>query len=124
MQKDHAPNSQDTAATRAAGQTPHRQAASPSQPRWDRLAVVAGVLLVAVSAGWGGWHLFKRAGQPGAARQADNTIEAVGAPTPSHGIRNIVLVSIDTCRADRLSCYGFKHQTTPNIDALAGKGAF
>lgn len=34
-------------------------------------------------------------------------------------IRNILLISIDTCRADRLSCYGYKLNTTPNIDALA-----
>ena len=34
-------------------------------------------------------------------------------------IRNIVLISIDTCRADHLSCYGYPEQTTPNIDAFA-----
>lgn len=34
-------------------------------------------------------------------------------------IRHVVLISIDTCRADHLSCYGFKQQTTPVIDALA-----
>jgi arylsulfatase A-like enzyme/lipopolysaccharide biosynthesis regulator YciM len=32
---------------------------------------------------------------------------------------NIVLISIDTIRADHLSCYGYKQQTSPNIDALA-----
>ena len=32
---------------------------------------------------------------------------------------NIILISIDTLRADRLSCYGYKYKTTPNIDALA-----
>ena len=35
---------------------------------------------------------------------------------------NILLISIDTCRADHLSCYGHKPQTTPNIDALAAQG--
>ena len=34
-------------------------------------------------------------------------------------IRNILLISIDTCRADYLGCYGYKHKTTPNIDTLA-----
>ncbi|MBZ0267355.1 sulfatase-like hydrolase/transferase [bacterium] len=36
--------------------------------------------------------------------------------------RGLVLVTIDTCRADRLSCY---HGTasTPTLDALAGRGA-
>lgn len=37
-------------------------------------------------------------------------------------VRNVLLISIDTCRADHLSCYGFKKKTTPNIDALASKG--
>jgi len=32
---------------------------------------------------------------------------------------NVILISIDTCRADRLSCYGHPGKTTPNIDALA-----
>ncbi len=33
--------------------------------------------------------------------------------------RNVILISIDTCRADRLSCYDFIRRTTPNIDAIA-----
>ena len=40
----------------------------------------------------------------------------------SKQIRNVLLISIDTCRADYLSCYGYKKKTTPNIDALAAKG--
>ena len=37
-------------------------------------------------------------------------------------IRNVLLISIDTCRADFLSCYGFPLETTPNIDAIAKEG--
>ena len=37
-------------------------------------------------------------------------------------IRHVVLISLDTCRADYLSCYGYAQPTTPNIDALAGQG--
>jgi len=36
-------------------------------------------------------------------------------------VQNIVLISIDTCRADYLSCYGFGRKTTPNIDAIANE---
>ncbi len=36
-----------------------------------------------------------------------------------HGIKHIILISMDTTRADHLSCYGYPRNTTPNIDALA-----
>ena len=35
---------------------------------------------------------------------------------------NVLLITIDTLRADRLSCYGSEHLITPNIDKLAEKG--
>jgi arylsulfatase A-like enzyme len=35
---------------------------------------------------------------------------------------NIVLISIDTLRADHVSCYGYKRQTTPEIDRIASEG--
>lgn len=35
---------------------------------------------------------------------------------------NVVLISLDTLRADRLSCYGNAHETSPAIDALAAGG--
>ena len=37
-------------------------------------------------------------------------------------IQNVLLISIDTCRADHLSCYGYSLPTTPNIDAIAAEG--
>jgi uncharacterized protein (TIRG00374 family) len=38
------------------------------------------------------------------------------------GRPNIVLIGIDALRADRLSCYGYDQQTSPNMDALATEG--
>jgi len=35
---------------------------------------------------------------------------------------NIVLIVLDTLRRDRLSCYGYELETTPNIDSLAERG--
>ncbi|MCZ6597597.1 MAG: sulfatase [Planctomycetota bacterium] len=35
---------------------------------------------------------------------------------------NVVLISLDTLRADHLSCYGYGRETSPNIDALAASG--
>ena len=42
--------------------------------------------------------------------------------TGGTGIRGLVLISIDTCRADHLSCYGFTKKTTPHIDNIAAEG--
>jgi arylsulfatase A-like enzyme len=35
---------------------------------------------------------------------------------------NVVLVTIDTLRPDRLGCYGYLKSETPNLDALAKSG--
>ncbi len=32
---------------------------------------------------------------------------------------NVILISLDTLRADHLGCYGYDRETSPNIDALA-----
>jgi arylsulfatase A-like enzyme/Flp pilus assembly protein TadD len=36
--------------------------------------------------------------------------------------RNVILITIDTLRADRLGCYGGQNPKTPNIDSLAERG--
>ena len=36
---------------------------------------------------------------------------------------NLVLIVIDTLRADHLSCYGYSRDTTPFLDSLASRGA-
>jgi len=43
-----------------------------------------------------------------------------GGDTPARP--NIILISIDTLRADHLSCYGYPRPTSPNIDRLAREG--
>lgn len=40
----------------------------------------------------------------------------------SAGAPNLVLVVMDTLRADRMSCYGYGRPTTPNLDRLAASG--
>jgi arylsulfatase A-like enzyme len=32
---------------------------------------------------------------------------------------NVILISVDTLRADHLGCYGYERETSPNIDSLA-----
>jgi len=44
---------------------------------------------------------------------------AFAAPVPPP---NVVVITIDTLRADHLGCYGYKQIRTPNIDSLASDG--
>ena len=43
-------------------------------------------------------------------------------PVPTTFDLHIVLITIDTLRADHLSCYGYPRNTTPTLDALAADG--
>ncbi len=43
-------------------------------------------------------------------------------PTPSSGTPNILLLVLDTVRADALSAYGYHRQTSPNLSRLAERG--
>ena len=36
---------------------------------------------------------------------------------------DVVLITVDTLRADRLGCYGYARRTSPHIDRLAADGA-
>lgn len=43
-------------------------------------------------------------------------------PQAKSGIPNLVLITLDTARADHFSSYGYSRETTPNIDSLASQG--
>jgi arylsulfatase A-like enzyme len=43
-------------------------------------------------------------------------------PPPLPGRPNVLLIVLDTVRADALSCYGYARPTTPNLDRLAARG--
>jgi len=58
-------------------------------------------------------------GGPGGARPAPSD---GAAGSGASGPPSILLVSIDTTRADRLGCYGYAHAGTPEIDRLAREG--
>lgn len=45
------------------------------------------------------------------------------APTDPGDVPNVVLILLDTLRADRLSCYGHTRPTSPNIDRWAADSA-
>ena len=41
---------------------------------------------------------------------------------PDHKIKHVILITVDTLRADALSCYDQQTRPTPHIDQLAGDG--
>ena len=48
---------------------------------------------------------------------------STGASPGPGAARNVILLSIDTLRADHLGCYGYARETSPALDALAQRGA-
>jgi arylsulfatase A-like enzyme/tetratricopeptide (TPR) repeat protein len=79
-------------------------------PRRRAAAVAAGVAAAAVA-----WALLRPAADP---RRAVASLWArAGVQKP-----NVVLVTLDTTRADRLGCYGYAPARTPHLDALAHAG--
>lgn len=43
-------------------------------------------------------------------------------PRPFQAIDNVVIITMDTTRADRIGAYGYSRSDTPNIDRMAGEG--
>ena len=54
-------------------------------------------------------------------RSGEHALDLTG-PAPHPEIRNVLLISLDTTRADHLGCYGYPGPITPNIDAIADEG--
>lgn len=71
-------------------------------------AVVCGVALIAILGFVLAWLRFRSPGRPAGALQA-------GGPP-------VLLITIDTLRADHLGCYGSRTVETPNMDTLAAQG--
>ena len=44
------------------------------------------------------------------------------APKAAENLPNVILIIVDTLRADHLSCYHYQRLTSPNLDQLASKG--
>ncbi len=53
------------------------------------------------------------------------TAKRLSTPAPSGGRlggQNVLLITLDTTRADRLGCYGYEKAATPTIDSIASRG--
>jgi len=77
--------------------------------------VLATLLLSAIVVSVGGLFIFSA--QRLASKNRAAPLSAQPTPAP-----NIVLIVLDTVRADELSSYGYSRPTTPNIDRLASQG--
>jgi arylsulfatase A-like enzyme len=70
------------------------------------IAVLAGVLSLAVVPGGAIWERY----------------QLWRLPEPSPNTPNVLLIVLDTVRADRFGSYGYDRLTTPFLDRLAGQG--
>lgn len=83
------------------------------------IAITAGVLL-AIGAGWTAWHATRP--DAGPASPSPAPAGATSAPAPPPPARSLLLVTIDTLRADRVGAYGYARARTPAFDAIAREG--
>ncbi|MDC1142009.1 sulfatase [Planctomycetota bacterium] len=84
---------------------------APTRPRSGGIWTILALVLV------GGIFLMKYVEAPGNNSEGSGTSEE-STSTPRH----LVVISIDTLRADYLGCYGKAEANTPNMDALAKDG--
>jgi arylsulfatase A-like enzyme/Flp pilus assembly protein TadD len=74
-------------------------------------AVIAVIAAVGIAAGYLALRFL-----PG------TLVEVPNAPARPGAASNVILITLDTLRSDRLSCYGSKLVDTPSIDAFAAEG--
>ena len=85
-------------------------ASGPARGDWLALSVPVLLGLVLLQAGWivGGDRIKQWREE--------------GRPLPPAGSPNVLLIVLDTVRADHLSLYGYPRPTTPNLERLARRG--
>jgi glucan phosphoethanolaminetransferase (alkaline phosphatase superfamily) len=54
--------------------------------------------------------------------QAEDATRAAYIPNPQADKKNVILIVVDALRPDHLGLYGYKRDTTPNLDRLAKEG--
>jgi arylsulfatase A-like enzyme len=71
------------------------------------------------SCGWAAAGLFASLALFGACSSSSTSELETQADRPP----NVLLISLDTLRADRLGCYGYERPTSPTLDGIAAQGA-
>jgi arylsulfatase A-like enzyme/Tfp pilus assembly protein PilF len=84
--------------------------------KWMRATRVAALLLAAALVAVGGWMFLRPS------RSASGTsLGQLGAGVAPHDL-NLLVITLDTTRADRLGAYGYATAQTPVLDRLAREG--
>ena len=115
MVKASAPGNRSHGSARGQGSGP----APPVRPagRSPRAIILAGAGLLLAGGALGGWWLYR----PSVAG-SDGTVLGV----LPRGVRvqdvNVLFLTLDTTRADRLGCYGEPLKVTPHLDRLGAEG--
>ena len=92
--------------------------ASYKMAGYSRLLLFLCVAVICITGLWS--HLGERFAMASLRWKNDLTLEETSGKAVSGG--NVILIIIDTLRADHLGCYGYDRPITPNIDELAGDG--
>jgi arylsulfatase A-like enzyme/uncharacterized protein HemY len=79
-----------------------------SRPDVRKKVLVAGLALIAVASAVTAFFILRRGADFSRLRRGKDL--------------NVILITLDTCRADRLGCYGFSEIETPTIDGFAERG--
>jgi len=93
---------------------------STRQAGWALLTVAAAAAIAISSVG--PFNLDGSTANEAAAASPTGGSKTAGSTTPLEWMPNILLIVMDTVRADHLSCYGYELNTTPNIDMIASEG--
>ncbi len=107
------------------------EAHNPSERRRRRRRVGAGAVLLMV--GGASWYFWRGPAEPSLARLtipfrsprlAPNLTEVPVVPAAPGSLAgcNLLLITLDATRLDRLGCYGNERIETPNLDRLASEG--
>ena len=78
---------------------------------WKRIVFAAGIVAVGILL----WLLLRPGRSPVARVAKFWSEQGIGKP-------NVVLITLDTTRADHLACYGYAEVKTPHLDSLARRG--
>src|SRR5512133_2385627 len=93
---------------------PGQRPVKPTQASFSRAGVAAGAVLALLAAILAGWHFYRPS-----VTAADGTNLGALASGVNQADLNLIVLTLDTTRADKLGCYGEPEKATPNLDRLA-----